>query len=430
MATRVIIVGAGVIGLSAALECAGRGMRVTVVDRHPARRTGCSFGNAGMVVPSHFTPLAAPGMVALGLKWMWNPESPFYIKPRLDWHLLAWALRFWAAANPAHVRHAGPLLRDLHLASRAGYDHWAAQGHEFGLVKHGLLMLCRTPRMFEEETMTAAEALRLGVPADVLTPAQTAALDPGIQMEIRGAVYFPNDCHLSPERLMASLEQRLEALGVQFLWETPVTGWRRDQRRLAAVKTPIGELEADEFVLSAGMWSAGAARSLGLRLPMEAGKGYSLTLEQPRQLPQICAILAEARVAVTPMDGRLRFGGTMELSGLDERINPRRVAGIVKAVPQYYPGFRTADFDGITPWCGLRPCSPDGLPFLGRTAAAPNLVVATSHAMLGLSLAPATARIVADVIEGERPRLRSATALARSVRVAAHFLPRPSVSRQ
>jgi D-amino-acid dehydrogenase len=403
MATRVIIVGAGVIGLSAALECVGRGLRVTVVDRHPARRTGCSFGNAGMVVPSHFTPLAAPGMVALGLKWMWNPESPFYIKPRLDWHLLAWALRFWAAANSAHVRRASPLLRDLHLASRTAYEQWTEGGLDTGLVKNGLLMLCRTGHMLDEEAKTAADAVRLGVPAEVLTPEQAAALDPDVEMDIQGAVYFPNDCHLSPERLMASLEQRLEALGVQFLWETPVIGWRRDQRRLATVKTPIGEFEADEFVLSAGMWSAEAARPLGLRLPMEAGKGYSLTLEQPRQLPQICAILAEARVAVTPMDGRLRFGGTMELSGLDERINPRRVAGIVKAVPQYYPGFRTVDFDGITPWCGLRPCSPDGLPFLGRTAAAPNLVVATSHAMLGLSLAPATARIVADVIEERDP---------------------------
>lgn len=134
---------------------------------------------------------------------------------------------------------------------------------------------------------------------------------------------------------------------------------------------------------------------------MQAGKGYSLTLREPRQLPTICAIFTEARVAVTPMNGALRVGGTMELAGLDESINPRRVRGIIRSVPRYYPEFREEDFAGITPWRGLRPCTPDGLPYLGRTARWSNLICATGHAMMGLSLAPATARIVADLVTGE-----------------------------
>jgi D-amino-acid dehydrogenase len=402
LSQELVIAGGGIIGLSAAYHALERGWHVTVIERRPAGRDGCSFGNAGMVVPSHFVPLAAPGMVALGLKWMWNPESPFYLKPRLDAGLLAWAWRFYRAANAGHVRRAAPLLRDLSFASRACFEELeAALPGGFGLERKGLLMLCRTAHALDEEARTAAQAVQLGVPAEVLDARQTAALDPGVTMNIAGAVYFPRDCHLSPNRLMAALQRRLESGGARFLWDTEITGWRRDGPRLRAAVTPAGEVPGDEFVLCGGSWSPGLARGLGLRLPMQAGKGYSLTLARPPQLPRLCAIFTEARVAVTPMGASLRIGGTMEISGLDERIEPRRVAGIIKAVPQYYPEFRPGDFAGVEPWRGLRPCSPDGLPYLGRTRAAPNLVVATGHAMMGLSLGPITGRLVAQLLAGE-----------------------------
>ncbi|MFN0067152.1 MAG: FAD-dependent oxidoreductase, partial [Limisphaerales bacterium] len=330
----VLILGGGVIGLACAWHAARRGRRVTVVERLPAARDGCSFGNAGMIVPSHFVPLAAPGMVALGLKWMWNPESPFYIKPRLDTELFGWGWKFWRASTAAQVARAAPLLRDLSLASRAEYEAMAEEfGNDFGLTRRGLLMLCRTPHALDEEAKTAEHARRLGLPADVLDAKQTAALEPDVTMNIAGSVLFPKDCHLSPDKLMAGLQRRLVAAGVEFLWETEVTGWRRQGGRLAAAQTSRGELEADEFVLAGGSWSPRAAEGLGLKLPMQAGKGYSLTLPQPRQLPQLCAIFTEARIAVTPMGGALRFGGTMEIAGLNEDINPRRVRGIVRAVP-------------------------------------------------------------------------------------------------
>ena len=168
-------------------------------------------------------------------------------------------------------------------------------------------------------------------------------------------------------------------------------------------ETTRGELAADEFVLCGGSWSPQTVRSLGLSLPLQAGKGYSLTVPKPRQLPQICAIFTEARIAVTPMDGSLRFGGTMEIAGLNEEVNPVRVRGIIKAVPAYYPEFRFSDFDGIPPWRGLRPCSPDGLPYLGRTRRFANLILATGHAMMGLSLGPITGKLVAQLIVGEKP---------------------------
>jgi D-amino-acid dehydrogenase len=399
----VVVIGGGVIGLSAALECARRGHRVTVIERDPERR-GASLGNAGMIVPSHFVPLAAPGMIALGLKWMWNPESPFYVQPRLNWDLLTWGLRFWQASTRRQVEQAAPLLRDLHLASRAAFERLAAEEDDFGFVKRGLLMLCKTAAALEEEAHMAERARALGIPAVVLDAQQAAALEPGVTMDIAGAVYYERDGHLDPARFVAALERRLRAARVELVYGPAVAGWTREGLRLAAVRTTQGEIAGDEFVLAGGAWSPELTRDLGLRLPMQAGKGYSITLPEPLESPGICAILAEARVAVTPMGGALRFGGTMELAGMDEGIDPRRVAGIVRAAGNYFPHFRPEHFDGVQPWCGLRPCSPDGLPYLGRTRAAPNLVVATGHAMMGLSLAPVTAGIVAAIVDGEEPQ--------------------------
>src|SRR6185437_8491438 len=406
MSKRILVIGGGVIGLSTAYYCARKGHHVTVVDRNPEQRDGCSFGNAGMIVPSHFIPLAAPGMVALGLKWMWNPESPFYIKPRPDRDLVSWAYRFWRASTPGRVRRAAPLLRDLQLASRACFEEFAdLSGNSFGLVKRGLLMLCKTQHALDEEAKMAEQAGQLGIPAEVLDARQTAALDPDVRMDVAGAVYFPKDCHLSPDRFMAGLQQRLKQAGAEFSWNTEVTGWRASGSRIEAARTTVGEFTGDEFVLCGGVWSPDVARELRLHLPMQAGKGYSLTLTRPRQLPRICALFAEARLAVTPMGGSLRFGGTMEIAGLNEDINPVRVRGIIKSVPRYYPDFTPHDFDGVEPWRGLRPCSPDGLPYVGRTARHSNLCVAAGHAMLGLSLGPITGRLVAEILSGENPSI-------------------------
>jgi D-amino-acid dehydrogenase len=401
----VVIIGSGIIGLCTAHYCQERGHKVTIIDRLPAERDGCSFGNAGMIVPSHFIPLAAPGMVKLGLKWMWNPESPFYIKPRLSWDLITWGFRFWQAANRDHVARCAPLLRDLNFASRSCYEELAAAGHEFSLVQKGLTMLCRTAHALEEEAHTAVRANALGVPAEVLDAKGMAALDPHVTMDITGAVYFPKDCHLSPARFMASIERKLIDSGATFLRDTEVSGFARSGTSLAAAQTSHGEIEGHEFVLAGGSWSPLLADSLGLRLPMQAGKGYSLTVTNPRELPQICSIFTEARVAVTPMDGTLRFGGTMEIAGLSESITERRVRGIIKAAPVYYPKFKESDFDGIKPWRGLRPCSPDGMPYMGRTSRWNNVTIATGHSMMGLSLGPGTGKLIAEVVDGSKPSI-------------------------
>jgi D-amino-acid dehydrogenase len=313
---------------------------------------------------------------------------------------------FMRSATKSHVDRSAPVLRDLSLASRSAYEELSMQfGDVFGLTKRGLLMLCKSPHALEEEAATAAVARELGIPADVLTPEDAAKLDPGIRMDIAGAVHFPLDAHLSPQRFMSSLIEALSSAGCDLRWESAVTGWRMKGVRVLAAKTDKGEVAADEFIIAGGSWSPGLVQDLGLRLPIQAGKGYSMTLPHPRHKPELCSILVEARVAVTPMGETLRFGGTMEIAGLDETINALRVQGILEAIPRYFPDYGLDDLRDLPVWHGLRPCSPDGLPYIGRFRRWNNLTAATGHAMMGVSLAPITGKVVAEIVSGEPPSL-------------------------
>jgi D-amino-acid dehydrogenase len=264
-------------------------------------------------------------------------------------------------------------------------------------------MLCKQPATLDKERRLSEQASALGMEANVLDARAVAELEPDIRMDVAGGVHFPRDAHLDPARLMASLEQRLAAADAELRWETAAGDWRIESGWIEAVLTDRGPIEGDRFVLCGGAWSPELARQIRLHLPMQAGKGYSLTLPNPRQRPSMCAVLTEARVAVTPIGQSLRFGGTMEIAGLDESIEPRRVEGIVASAWAYFPNFTSHDFDGVKPWCGLRPCTPDGLPYIGHTRRIGNLLVAAGHAMLGVSLAPITGRIVAELIANERP---------------------------
>lgn len=402
----VLVLGAGVAGLCTAWDLLQRGFRVTVLDRDGPERQSASHGNSGMIVPSHFVPLAAPGMVTLGLKWMWNPESPFWVRPRLDADLFRWTMLFARAARPERVAMAAPLLRDLSLASKACFEELADRhGNVFALRKEGLLMLCQTGHGLEEEARIAEAAHRLGLPAQVLSAAETAELDPGLRMDIAGSVYFPEDAFLVPGLFLGALERWVEEAGAEILWNTEVRGFQTRGRRIVSVDTSRGVLTPGETVLCAGFWSDALARRLGLHLPLQAGKGYSLTVSGLPRRPRIAAILTEARVAITPMGDAVRFGGTLELGGRPGEIHPPRVRGIIRSVLRYYPDLDPGMFEGVPVWSGLRPCSPDGLPYLGRPAAFDNLVVATGHAMLGMSLGPVTGRLAGQVLAGEKPSI-------------------------
>ena len=399
---RVVILGGGVIGLCSAYYALRSGFDVTVIEREAPGGDNCSMGNAGMIVPSHFIPLAAPGMIAKGLRWMFNPESPFYVRPRMDLGLARWGWLFYRNSTPGHVEQTRELLRDLNLESRRLFAELAEDG-DFGLEKRGMLMLCKTAKGLDEEAVVAAAAREIGLEAEVVDAAGAARLDPGITMDVAGAVYFSQDCHLDPARFMASLRQRVLALGGGIHSSVEIDGVERKGGTVSALTGRDQRFEGDEFVIAGGSWTADLLEKVGVRLPLQAGKGYSLTLPHPPELPRVCSIFVEAKVAITPMGGSLRFAGTMEVGGLDLSVNPARVRGIVKSVHSYFPKFSEADFEGVQPWAGLRPVSPDGIPYLGRAGKFPNLIVATGHAMMGLSLGPVSGRLVADLLEGTEP---------------------------
>lgn len=389
-------------GLSSAYYAAKSGHKVTLIERDGESAHGCSWGNAGMIVPSHFVPLAEPGVVTMGLKMLFNPEGPFAIKP--SFKQLRWGWLFMRSATAEHVQRSIVPLRDLSLLSRKLYEALAEEsGDAFGLEKRGLLMLCPNPHVWAEEKEFAKKANEIGVRARVLDAEETAAADPTITMNVAGSVHFEDDCHLSPPHLLDWLRASLKAQGAEILYGKEAQGWVVENGKIKAVKTVDGQIEADEFVLAAGAWSPEVAREIGLNIPMQAGKGYGVTLANPPQLPTLCSILAGARVAVTPMGSSLRVAGTMELAGNDLSINRRRLRGIFKSVPKYFPEFKESDFEGLDVWSGLRPCSPDGLPYIGRINRVKNLVVATGHAMMGVSLGPATGKLVAEILDGQTP---------------------------
>ena len=212
---RVVIVGGGVIGLCSAYYALKRGFSVTVVEREAAGGDNCSMGNAGMIVPSHFTPLAAPGMISKGLRWMFNPESPFYVRPRVNLDLMRWGWLFYRHSTARHVAASRELLRDLNLESRRLFAE-LAEDEDFGLATRGLLMLCKTAKGLDEEAEVARAANEIGLKAEVIDAAAAAKLDPAITMDVAGAVYFPEDCHLDPARFMAAMRRRVSELGGVF----------------------------------------------------------------------------------------------------------------------------------------------------------------------------------------------------------------------
>lgn len=399
----VIIIGSGIIGLNSAYFLQKEGFRVTVVDENSeADTTGCSYGNAGFIVPSHFVPLSAPGVISQGLKWMMQSDSPFYVKPRLSADLIKWVMHFNSASTKARVDEAAPILRDLNLRSSQLYRSLSKE-FDFGLEHRGLRMMYKTEVCKVEELEMAAHAAKLGIETQELTSDQVQAQESDLKTDVLGAVVYPGDSHLLPSKLMVGLKARLVASNVEFLYNHRVTKLNIEAGRISSVSTSNGELQADEFVLAAGSWSAELAKGIGLNLPLQAGKGYNITINKTDQQMSMPTILCEAKVAVSPLGESLRFGGTMEVAGLNRSVSDKRVSAIKKAAVSYFPNLDPSTLDKPKPWAGLRPCSPDGIPYIGKTSKAQNLTIACGHAMLGLSLGPVTGELVKDAILGIEP---------------------------
>lgn len=398
---KINIIGGGIIGLFSAYYLQEEGHEVHVFDKGDML-DGCSYGNAGMITPSHFVPLAAPGVVAQGIRWMFNPSSPFYIKPRLNMELAQWLWQFYRSCNKRQAEAAMPVLLDFNLEGRKLYNEFLENtALDFNLENRGILMLYKTAKKEKEEHETADTAATFGIETQRLDKQQVQAFEPGTPIDALGGVYYPCDSHLYPNLLMERLIGFLEKKGVQMHTYHPVQDFEKTGNRVSAIISNHEKFTADVTVIATGSWSPFLLKKLGIKLLLQDGKGYSFTLRQPAERPQYATILSEAKVAVTPMGDDLRFGGTLELGGLSPTINKARVKGILDAIPRYYPNLKVGMPEEKDLWYGYRPCSPDGMPYIGRLKGFENLILATGHAMMGLSLGPSTGQMVASILAGK-----------------------------
>jgi D-amino-acid dehydrogenase len=398
MSNKAVIIGGGIIGLSSAYYLHQSGWEVTILDKG-LLEDNCSFGNAGMIVPSHFVPLAAPGIVQQGVRWMFNSKSPFYVKPSLNMDLISWLHKFLKSANKSHVEQSAIPLRDLSLLSKQLYQDLAKQDEfNFELKNNGILMLYKTQKAAEEELHLAEKAQSIGLDVVPLTTNECQILQPDIKLDISGAVHYRCDAHITPNKLMVQLINYLEKVGVKIHRANEVVKIEAQGNKITKIHTADKEWEADEVIIAGGAWSPDIVKLIDLKLPLMPGKGYSFMFNEPQKRMHIAALLIEAKVSVTPMGNQVRFGGTMEIGPINHKINKKRVQGIVESIPRYFPDLKPELPPESAIWHGFRPCSPDGLPYIGRVKKFSNLVIATGHGMMGLSLGPATGKLVSELL--------------------------------
>ncbi len=398
----VVIIGGGVIGLCCAYYLNKEGFSVTLIDRGDIT-SGTSFGNAGYVSPSHFIPLASPGIVAKGLRWMLSSSSPFYIKPRFDLDLFRWGIHFYRKANAATVRTNGVHLNNiLQLSRTLTSDIKQELGNHFRMEEKGCFMLYKSSATEKHEIELAEDAKKFGIETQIMNAAEVQALEPEVEVNVKGGVLYPIDCHLHPGDLMLTLKNHLIKAGVQFIFHTEVKGFEKDNGNITAVITDKNKISCNELVLAGGSWLPLIAKMLGIHLLIQAGKGYSITYENIERNLHYPAILVDNRVAMTPMGHDLRMGGTMEIGGINQNILLKRVEAIFRAARLYYPDLPVQFPAKEKIWNGLRPLTPDGLPYIGRHSKYRNLTIAGGHAMLGLSLAAGTGKLVEEILSNKR----------------------------
>lgn len=400
--TDVLVIGAGAVGVSTAYALASRGQRVAVIDSGRIGE-GSSYGNAGLIVPSHSVPIAAPGVISAGLRWLFDAESPFYVRPRLDPGIWIWLLRFALASREHRARLGTHILARLLLASRRLYDTWAAL-HDMpdcSYDRQGLIYAFRTPTGLDNFQHELDLLSGSDIQVQMLDGTELREVVPTFRIDMAGGALFPDDAHINPHLFVLGLATQAKIAGADFHESVEALGFETTGDRILVVHTTAGPIRVNQVVLAAGAWSPALVRELRLKLPIQAGKGYSLTYRRPDRDLTLPLVLGEARLAITPMGPLLRLAGTMELAGMDLTINRRRVRAIQRAANEHFRGVQ--DLELVELWRGLRPCSPDGLPLIGYSHRWKNLIIATGHTQIGLSLGPITGEIVATIANGDDP---------------------------
>lgn len=404
---KVVVIGSGAIGLCTAYYLQKEGFNVHIVTAsEDGHENDCSYGNAGMVVPSHFVPLAAPGIIKQGMKWMLSNSSPFYIKPRLDTDLLKWLWHFYRSANQKNVERSKLLLRDLNLASRDLFEEiQSSEQTNFSFEQKGLLMLYKTAKYQEEEEEMALKAQALGIDAHIKTKQDVLGLESALAPDVLGGVLYKSDAHMDPNLFMRKMLDILKSKGVSFSYSSAITGFETSQDKVEAILTTQGKVETQEIVVCAGSWSQKVMKLLDVNIPIQGGKGYSMTIPNVKKNLIHPSILCEGKIAMTPIGDSLRIAGTMEIDGNNLSIRQSRLNGIKEQVPNFLGGFDKKWLNNIDPWVGLRPVSPDGLPYIGKTKNWKNVTINAGHAMMGLSLAPISGKLTSELISNKKTTL-------------------------
>lgn len=405
MGKNILIVGGGIVGLCSAYFLQKEGHKVTVVDRSDIT-SGASFVNAGYITPSHIIPLASPGMISKGIKWMFNPSSPFYMQPRWDTAFFKWSWYFHKSSTKEKVAMAIPMIKEINLISRELFTSIKSSGDlgDFQLERKGLLMLYKSEKEGEHEMQVAEKASSLGLEVSLLNKKELDNLQPNVAMDVKGAVYYECDGHTTPTEFMQKMLDHLQRSGASIKTNEEVIDLATMNGRITKVSTNKGDYFPEEVVMAAGSWSNDLSKKMNIKLPLQAGKGYRINVPRPTGIT-IPAILLEAKVAVTPMVDYTRFAGTMEFSGINDIIRKQRVEAIANAASEFYPEIKISEAEKADAKSGLRPVSPDGLPYIGKSKTIRNLTIATGHAMMGWSLGPVTGKLVSEIISDQKPSM-------------------------
>lgn len=397
---KVAILGSGIIGLSSAYFLAKEGAKVTVFDRLNADNQNCSTGNGGMIVPSHFVPLASPEMLRLGIRLALRAGSPFGFEWGWNPGLATWVRLFLKSANERHVANAEMLLLDMHRESKHIYLDWSTRfDAQFAINQLGLLHLCATQTGWNDELRFADYAQKRGFGIELFEADKLRNLEPNHRIQAVGAARFVEDACFDPAAVVRSLRKECRNLGVQFADTTPVL-------------SGTGMLQADEqeqsidfIVLACGYETETVVKPLGVRLPLQGGKGFSIDLPTATSPLSHCAILKEARVAITPIGGATRVAATLAITKNPRGYSRQRFQEAVRATQNVLTQLPSPTTEKV--WTGMRPLSPDGLPYIGRLTRHPHILVATGHAMMGMSLGPVTGKIIAELIAGRTTEKRA-----------------------
>jgi len=395
---RVVVVGGGVVGVSTAYYLAGRGVEVILLEQE-AVGSGASQGNAGQITAEHL-PLNRPGMLWGNVRMLLQPLSPLYIPLRFDWDLWRWLWRFQRSCRKSHVRRATDVLNRLGRASAVLFEQLDAE-LDFRFRRQSRYEICLKASTLREAGDDARLLAELGSDLRLVDGDEMRELEPALTAPVAGAVEFPDACYCDPALLVQQLAEAAGRSGAVLRTGQPVVDVQSNGDGKVRVCLPAEEIEADAVVLACGAWAPRLAGRLGLKLPVQPGKGYHLDLDLPNgtALPKNPLTLLEERIFFTPYDDHVRLAGTMEFSGFNLRKHPTRLKMLARGASRYMAGVgedRLAT--ARSQWCHLRPMSPDGLPLIGPVPGAANTWLATGHGMLGLTQGPITGKLIADAL--------------------------------